>query len=129
MAEAIQDALTEKVIGLCFEVHGKLGPGFPERIYHNALVLLLKRDKVLFESERKFAVHFENEKVGDFRCDLVIERELILELKAVEGSMPKLFTNQMISYLKVSEFTRGLLINSGNASCVVKRVSNKSKME
>ncbi len=129
MAEAVNDTLTERIIGLCYELHRNLGPGFPEKIYHNALIVLLKREHIDYNSEKRFEVYFEGEKVGDFRCDLVIENELILELKAVEGSMPKLFINQMVSYLRVSDFTRGLLINFGNESCVVKRVSNKSKME
>jgi GxxExxY protein len=129
MDDKIDDELTGKIIGLCFEVHSKLGPGFPERVYHNALIILLEKHVIKYESERTFTVYFENQKVGNFRCDLFIENELILELKAVEGYMPKLFTNQMVAYLKASINKRGLLINFGNASCVIKRVSNTTPIE
>ena len=122
--EQQNDILTEKTIGLCFEVHNKLGPGFPERVYHNALIILLEKHKIPYESEKQFLVHFEGKKVGEFRCDLVVQNELIIELKAVEGNMPKLFSDKLIAYLKASELSRGLLVNFGNASCVVKRVSN-----
>ncbi len=129
MEEKIEDELTRKIIGLCFEVHSKLGTGFPERVYHNALVILLEKHGIKYESERTFTVYFENQKIGSFRCDLFIENELILELKAVEGYMPKLFANQMVAYLKASVNQRGLLINFGNVSCVVKRVSNTTPLE
>lgn len=129
MADAVNDTLTERIIGLCFEVHNKLGPGFTEKIYHNALIVLLKRDNIGFESEKKFIVSFDGVSVGDFRADLIIEKELIVELKAVEGIMPKVFTNKLISYLKAAQISRALLVNFGNASCVIKRVSYKSKLE
>jgi len=129
MEDKIDDELTGKIIGLCFEVHKKLGPGFPEKVYHNALAILLERNNIKHESERNFGVFFENQKVGSFRCDLLIENELILELKAVEGFMPKLFINQMVAYLKASNNKRGLLVNFGTLSCTIKRVSNTTPFE
>lgn len=129
MEEKFDDELAGKIIGLCFEVHNKLGPGFPERVYHNALIVVLKEHKISFESEKQFSVTFKNEKVGDFKCDLVVQNELILELKSVEGFMPVLFRNKVISYLKAANISRALLINFGNASVVVKRVSKSSTFE
>lgn len=70
--EHIKDLLTEKIIGYCFKIHTELGPGFPEKIYHNALSVLLKDEKVVFETEKEFDVFFSKKKVGKFRCDLVI---------------------------------------------------------
>ena len=118
-----KDFLSERIIGYCFKVHNELGPGFPEKIYHNALIVLLKDEKVSFETEKEFDVYFNNKKVGKFRCDLVIEEKLIVELKSVEGYMPKIFTSQLLSYLKATKIKTGLLINFGNKSCDVKRLS------
>ena len=129
MSEQPKDILSEKIIGLCFEVHNKLGPGFPEKVYHNALIILLKKHKITYESEKQYFVRFEKEKVGEFRCDLVIQNELIIELKTVEGNMPKLFTDKLIAYLTASELSRGLIVNFGNESCVIKRVSNKKNLD
>ena len=118
-----KDLLTEKVIGCCFKVHRELGPGFIEKIYSNALQVVLQKAQLNFIVEKEFIVMFEQRQVGKFRCDMLIENSLIIELKSVTGFMPKLFQNQLISYLKASNIKTGLLINFGNTSCEVKRIS------
>lgn len=124
MPEAVvRDPVTEKIIACCFEVHKELGPGFPERIYHNALISCLLEKEIAFESEREFDVHFKGKRIGTFRCDLVIAGNVIVELKSVTGIMPVLFRSQLISYLRASGLKTGLLINFGNKSCDVKRVT------
>lgn len=123
MAEIVRDPVTEKIIACCYEVHNALGPGFPERIYHNALINCLTDRGVQFESEKEFDVHFNGKRIGSFRCDLFVVGTVIVELKSVTGIMPLLFRNQLISYLKASGIKTGLLINFGNASCEIKRVS------
>ena len=123
MSDYEKDLLSEKIIGYCFKIHNELGPGFTEKIYHSAFVALLKEEKVSFETEKEFDVHFNKKKVGKFRCDLVIEGKLIVELKSVEGYMPKIFMLQVLSYLKAANIKTGLLINFGNKSCDIKRLS------
>jgi GxxExxY protein len=117
------DALTEKIIGCCFEVHRALGPGFIEKIYAKALQHQLKSEGLQFECEKEFNVSFKDQFVGKFRCDLYIENKVIVELKSVTGFIPKLFQTQLLSYLKASNVKTGLLINFGNPSCEVKRLS------
>ena len=117
------DPLTEKIIGCCFAVHRELGPGFNEKIYSNALQILLIKEHIIFTAEKEFVVMFQGKRVGKFRCDLFIEDSVIVELKSVTGYIPKLFQNQVISYLKASKIKTGLLINFGNTSCEVKRLS------
>ena len=117
------DALTEKIIGCCFEVHRSLGPGFIEKIYAKALQHQLKNEGIGFEYEKEFNVSFKDQLVGKFRCNLFIENRVIIELKSVTGYIPKLFQNQLLSYLKASNIKTGLLINFGNTSCEVKRLS------
>jgi GxxExxY protein len=123
MAELTNDVLTEKIIGCCFEVHRTLGPGFIEKIYAKALQYQLKESGLLFEYEKEFNVYFKNQFVGKFRCDLFIEGKVIVELKSVTGFLPKLFQSQVLSYLKASQIKTGLLINFGNTSCEVKRLT------
>lgn len=117
------DALTQKIIGCCFQVHSSLGPGFIEKIYAKALQHQLGNQGLSFEAEKEFNVFFDGELVGKFRCDLFVENQVIVELKSVTGFIPKLFQNQLLSYLKASKIKTGLLINFGNASCEVKRLS------
>jgi GxxExxY protein len=117
------DPLTAKIIGCCFTVHSELGPGFNEKIYSKALQIVLIKEKLSFVAEKEFSVYFEEKQVGKFRCDLLVENSVIVELKSVTGYSPKLFHNQVISYLKASKIKKGLLINFGNTSCEVKRIS------
>lgn len=117
-----RDPLTGKVIEACFRVHTQLGPGFVERIYMNALIIALAELGLGFETEKEFVVRYEEKPVGKFRADLVVEDSVIVELKAVEGKMPKLFESQIISYLKASGIKVGLLVNFGNKSCEVRRL-------
>jgi len=117
-----RDQLTERIIGCCFKVHKDLGPGFNEKIYHNALMQLLDQKGIKYQTEKEFAVFYLDKKIGSFRADLVAEDEVILEVKSLAGNIPALFQNQLISYLRVSGLHIGLLINFGNKSCQVKRV-------
>ncbi|WP_113637768.1 GxxExxY protein [Nubsella zeaxanthinifaciens] len=121
--ETAYDEVTRKIIGLCFEIHNTLGPGFLEKIYVNALKIKLQHIGLSFEAEKEFIVEFENIIIGKFRCDLLVENKVIVELKSVTGYQPKLFQNQLISYLRASRIKTGLLINFGNTSCEIKRLS------
>ncbi len=123
MAEQIKDDLTEKIIACAFKVHTGLGPGFKEINYHNALMLALTEADLTYQNERIFELYFMSKKVGAFRCDLYVEGQVIVEIKAVTGIMPVLFRNQVIAYLKASKVKTGLLINFGNKSCDIKRIS------
>jgi GxxExxY protein len=76
-----------------------------------------------FVAKKEFNVLFDSEVVGKFRCDLFIENQVIAELKSVTGYIPKLFQNQLLSYLKASKIKTVLLVNFGNLSCEVKRLS------
>ena len=123
MGDFESDPLTQKIIGCCYEVHRFLGPGFNEKIYANALQYQLKSQGLIFESEKEFKVFFKDQYVGTFRCDLFVENVVIVELKSVTGVMPSLFKTQVLSYLKASKIKTGLLINFGNPSCEIKRIS------
>lgn len=123
MCENQNDKLTEIIIGCCFQIHNELGPGFLEKIYANALKIKLNQAGLSFQAEKEFEVIFQNVNIGKFRCDLFVENKVIVELKSVTGFQPKLFQSQLLSYLKASKVKTGLLINFGNTSCEVKRLS------
>jgi GxxExxY protein len=118
------DTLTEKIIGCCFEVHKGLGPGFLEKVYSKALQHELQLKGIVFEVEKEFDLYFKDKCVGKFKCDLFIENRVIVELKSFSGIFtPVLFQKQLLSYLKASSTKTGLLVNFGNVSCTVKRLS------
>ncbi len=119
-----ENVLTRQIIGCCFEAHTKLGPGFDEKIYHNALIEILKRRCLDFETEKVCAVYLNEHKLGHKRLDLVVENKVIVEIKSVKGHLPDIFRRQLVSYLKITKLTVGLLVNFGNTRCTVKRYLN-----
>jgi len=118
-----RDPLTERIIGCCFRVHNELGPGFNERIYHNALEITFEQEGLQYQTEKEVKVFFQGKYVGNFRLDLIVEKKIIVEIKALAGNIPSVFEAQVISYLRASGFRIGLLVNFGNKSCQVKRIA------
>jgi len=115
------DKITEEIIGCCFKVHSELGPGFNEKIYHKALLLALMDKGMRYDTEKVVNVSFERKKVGTLRLDLIVNDKVVVEVKAVTGLLPEIFKYQILSYLKASSISVGLLVNFGNKSCQVKR--------
>lgn len=117
-----RDPLTEKIIACAYKVHRELVPGFNERIYHNALTVLFEENGLNYQTEKSFNVLYQGIDIGKLRLDLVVEDEVITEVKAVTGNLPVIFEYQVLSYLKASGYKTGLLINFGNKSCQVRRL-------
>ena len=122
MKKEERDPVTERIIAACFEVHNNLGPGFVEKIYLSALKIALTKADIVYETEKEYSVIFNGNKVGKFRVDFLIENQVILELKAIEGRLPKIFETQVISYLKAANLDVGLLVNFGNRRCEIRRL-------
>lgn len=117
---AQNDPLTKKVIGEAMHVHRVLGAGFVESIYHNALLLRLKKLGLAVESQKPLSVYFEGEIVGDFLADIVVENRLVLELKAV-SALNSAHEVQLVNYLTTTHIDTGLLLNFGTTSLEFKR--------
>lgn len=88
--------LTYKIIGILYEVHSNLGCGFTERIYQRAIEVELKKVGMLFEVEKEIDIVYDDQKIGEYRLDMVVENKVILELKATDR-LPKIFREQLIS--------------------------------
>ena len=104
------NGLTEKVIGASFEVANTLGVGFLEKVYERALVRELRMQGVAVESQVALAVQYKGESVGEFSVDLLVEKELVVELKCAERLGAE-HTAQCLNYLKASGKGLCLLIN------------------
>ncbi len=117
-----RDPLTERIIACAYKVHSELGPGFNEGIYHNALKIALEDQRLKYQTEKNFNVLFHGQDIGRLRLDLIIEDKVIVEIKALTGSIPTVFELQVLSYLKASGHKIGLLINFGNKSCQIRRL-------
>jgi GxxExxY protein len=104
------DSLAKAVIGAAIEVHRVLGPGFLENVYDEALAVELKSSGIPFERQKSMSVDYKGHAVGEGRMDLLVDGCLVVELKAVDSLAP-IHTAQVISYLKATRLSLGLLIN------------------
>lgn len=105
------DPLSERVIGAAVEVHRHLGPGLLESVYLAAMECELLARGMNFASELPLPVRYKGAELdGVLRIDLLVEQDLVVELKAVEAILP-VHCSQTLTYLRVGNFGRGLLIN------------------
>jgi GxxExxY protein len=115
--------LVERVIGAIYEVSNVLGAGFLEKVYERALVRELALRGLRAETQVHFSVNYKGQSVGEYVADLVVEDELVLELKCVDQFCNEHMA-QCINYLKSSGKKIALLVNFQKPKVQLKRVVN-----
>jgi len=113
--------ITKAILGCCFDVINTLGSGFIESVYRNALVIALNESGVEVSAERGFEVIFRGRKIGIFVPDLIVEKQVIVELKSCEHLTGE-HQAQLINYLAVTNLSVGLLANFGKRKLEYRRV-------
>lgn len=111
-AEFRYSALTDKVLGVYYDVYNELGFGFLESVYAKAMTVALEAAGLQVQTEIPIGVWFRERLVGDFRADLVVEKALLLELKAVR-TLESAHEAQTLNYLRATELEIALLLNFG----------------
>jgi GxxExxY protein len=106
------DPLTEKIIGVFYEVYNELGFGFLESVYREAMRIALGQAGLPVEVEVSVPVSFRGSLVGVFRADLVVDGRVVIELKTAE-SISKAHEAQVLHYLRASTMEIGLVMNFG----------------
>jgi len=106
--------LTEAIIRTFYEVYNELGHGFLESVYEEAMFRVLKQKGFSVQRQCALPVWFRGEQIGDFRADLVVAGNVIVELKAVKAFEP-FHEAQLLNYLRASDLEVGLLLNFGPA--------------
>lgn len=104
--------MTDKIINSFYKVYNVLGYGFLEKVYENALVIELKSAGFKVLQQQNIKVYYENQVVGDYYADIVVNDLIILEIKAAEGLRDE-NKAQLINYLKATNKEIGLLFNFG----------------
>lgn len=104
--------VTEQIIGVFYAVYNELGFGFLENVYQNAMTIALRAAGLEVEPQAKLPVFFRGEQIGFYLADVLVERVVILELKAVE-QVCDAHEAQLLNYLKASSVEVGLLLNFG----------------
>ena len=106
------DELEYRIIGICFDVHSNLGPGFPEEYYQKALEYEFTNCGIVFEPQKPIQVFYKEIQVGLNYLDFLIEEQLILEIKSV-NLIDNVHKFQVIKYLASSTYDYALLVNFG----------------
>lgn len=102
--------LTSQIIAAAIQVHRALGPGLGEGLYESALSLELNKNGVRFERQPVLPIVYLGEQIGCHRLDVLVEDRVVVELKSVE-QMNRLHEAQILNYMRLGGFSRGLLIN------------------
>ena len=113
--------LTGKIIKAAQNVHNALGYGFLEKVYHNAMVLELRKSGFEVESEKPVSVYYDGQDVGEYFADMVVADKVILEIKAVQVINPA-HEAQLVNYLKATNIDIGLLLNFGKSLEVKRKI-------
>ena len=112
--------LTEKVIGCAYRVYNKMGFGFLESVYEKCMLIELKKANLDSESQKPITVYYDNETVGEFIADIIVNDTVILELKSVRRII-RAHEVQMVNYLVATGKPVGLILNFGERKVEVKR--------
>lgn len=118
--------ITKKIIGAAIEVHRNLGPGLLESTYEICLFYELEQMGLCVERQVELPIKYKNVYLeAGYRIDLIVENEVIIEMKSVKELLP-VHTAQIITYLKIANKTKGLLMNFNETKLIdgVKRISN-----
>lgn len=115
------NAVTEKVIGCAYTVSNRLGCGFLERVYENALSHELRKAGLKTEQQKRLAVYYDGVLVGEYIADMIVEDMVLLEIKTAKN-LETAHMAQCLNYLKATGLNLCLLINFGNSRVTVQRV-------
>lgn len=124
----IHSEISEQIIKCFYKVYNKLGYGFLEKVYQNALHLELKDEGLLCEVQKNIKVFYKDKVVGEYFADIVANNCIIIELKAAEGLVEE-HEFQLINYLKATEIEVGLLLNFGKKPQIKRKIFTNDRLE
>ncbi len=116
--------LTEKIIGAAFKVYNRMGFGFLESVYEKCLLIELSEAGFRAKSQQPIIIRYDDQIVGEFFADIVVEEKIILELKSA-SKLVAAHEVQLVNYLVATGIETGLLINFGPEKVQVKRKFRK----
>lgn len=114
--------LTELIICCFYNVYNRLGVGFLEKVYENALLIELRKSGLEAASQQPISVYYDSQLVGEYFADIVVENKVIIELKVV-AALTDAHEAQLLNYLKATNFKVGLLLNFGPEPQIKRKVN------
>ena len=118
-------ALTEKIIKVFYKVYNKLGYGFLEKVYENAMMLEMRKEGIPAVSQYAIKVYYENNIVGEYFADILVADKVIVEIKAARNIAVE-NEAQLLNYLKATDIEVGLLLNFGPKPEIKRKVFDNS---
>ena len=112
MGEFLHEELSSRIIKCFYTVYNTLGYGFLEKVYENALMIELSKNGLKAEKQKHIKVFYDDQSVGEYFADIIVEDTIILELKAAKSVVEE-HELQLINYLKATKIEIGLLLNFG----------------
>ena len=112
--------ITDQVLKAFYRVYNALGYGFLEKVYENALVFELRRMGLEVEQQKPISVYYEDQPVGEYFADILVEGKVLLELKAAE-CISMAHEAQLLNYLKGTRISVGLVLNFGPKPTFIRR--------
>ena len=122
------EEITHKIIGSAYNVYNQLGFGFLESVYRKSMVIELTKTNLEVEEEVPLKVYYDGKVVGEFYIDLLVEKEIVVELKSVQNII-KEHEVQLVNYLNGLRMELGLLINFGASGVEIKRKYRRAAKE
>ncbi|MEK7238570.1 MAG: GxxExxY protein [Nitrospirota bacterium] len=113
--------LTEKIIKIFYKVYNKLGYGFLEKVYENALMIELRKEDIYAINQSPIKVSYDGEIIGEYYADILVEGKVLLEIKAARN-LAEEHEAQLLNYLKATDSEVGLLLNFGPKPEVKRKV-------
>ena len=118
--------LTEKIIGIFYKVYNNLEYGFLENVYENAMMIDFKKENIPAVSQYAIKVFYEDEIVGEYFADILVDDKVIVEIKAVKNLAIE-HEAQLLNYLKATDKEVGLLLNFGPKPKIKRKVFDNNR--
>ena len=113
--DIVYKEISYKIVGLAMEVHSKLGFGFLEKVYENALMILFEKNEVPAKQQAPVKVYFKGRIVGDYYADILVDDKIILDLKSADKIIDT-HRAQVLNYLRATGLRLAIILNFGRSS-------------
>jgi len=118
--------LTEKIINIFYRVYNKLGYGFLEKVYENAMMIEFKNEAIAAVSQSPIKVFYNGEVIGEYYADILVDNKVIVEIKAAKRLVEE-NEAQLLNYLKATDVEVGLLLNFGTEPEVKRKAFDNTR--
>lgn len=122
------EGLTEQVISCFYAVYNDLGYGFLESVYQNALAVEFRESGISFDDEVEITVFYNDEQIGEFYSDFVVEDSVVLEIKAA-SVLDESHEAQLLNYLNATDYEVGLLLNFGESPEITRKIFDNERKD